>query len=132
MKFAKSAAEAIEIHSRVKKTKISRGRFASRVKKHFETDYSNGRGLKLLGLDGRETKNFIEFYVDDSGEFIYETMVAVKGDDGWEVFDNQEALGYSPFLLAPSKFEERAKIERDKHYENRRIEADDSARLNNV
>lgn len=122
MRFAKNLKEAVEFHSSIKTSKISRSRFAGKAEKHFATDYSSGNGLKKLGLDGRETKNFIEFYSDEESNLVIDYMVAVKVDGEWEVFDNFEASGYSSFLLSSEEIARRSRVEREKHYSQKRKE----------
>ena len=97
-----------------------------RIKAHLEHDYSEGRGLRVLGIDARGTKNFIEFYHNElNGRIEIEHLVAVLCGDSWEVFDRDEALGYNSFIIRPEALEAAKAEQRENHLERRRKEIDE-------
>ena len=81
-------------------TRLTQTRFAKHAGAHFGIDYSESRGLRAVGLNGKEVKNYVEFHQyddDDKIEIVYH--LAVKDDEGdWVVFDKSEALWYDTFI----------------------------------
>lgn len=101
-KRASNIGDALETFRqfRPNTTRLTQTRFAKNAGGHFGTDYSEARGLRAVGLNGREVRNYVEFNQyddDDKIEIVYH--IAVKDDDGdWVVFDKSEALWYDTFI----------------------------------
>lgn len=99
---------AVEVFNRQKPSKSSKQRFENKVKKHLERDYSQARGLAMLGISGNKTKPFIEVDINtDSNKIDFDLMVAVFVNDEWIVFAKSEALGYNDFIMSPKTYAER-------------------------
>lgn len=102
-------------------TPYARKRWGKLVDRHLSGDHSNGRGLKILGVDGLETRNYFEFYVDEDDSLTISPMVAVLISGEWECFDVKEALGYTPFIrqdIDDRKAEVKRKSLQEKRDEN--------------
>lgn len=116
--FYSDADEAVEELKRLRpgmtaqSVKYSR----SKIKNHLEKDYSNGRGLRKLGIGGNETKNWVEFYDNQERDRIeVEYMVSVEVDGEYIGFAFDEALGYNSFVLTRDTIDSRKEIEKHKH-----------------
>lgn len=123
--FYRDADKAIEELKRLRpsitETAVKRNR--TKIRNHLEKDYSEGRGLRKLGLGGSKTKNFIEFYDNEERDRIdVEFLVAVDVDGQYEVFAYDEALGYTEFIVAASELDERKEIEKQKHLQAKKDE----------
>jgi len=101
-KRASNIGDALETFRRFRPdtTRLTQTRFAKQAGGHLGTDYSEARGLRAVGLNGREVRNYVEFNQyddDDKIEIVYH--IAVKDDEGdWVVFDKSEALWYDTFI----------------------------------
>lgn len=123
--FYRDADKAIEELKRLRpsitETAVKRNR--TKIQNHLEKDYSEGRGLRKLGLGGSKTKNFIEFYDNEERDRIdVEFLVAVDVDGQYEVFAYDEALGYTEFIVTASELDERKEIEKQKHLQAKKDE----------
>lgn len=88
----------------------------TKIKSHLDRDYSNGRGLRKLGIGGNRTKNWVEFYANIERDRIeIEYMVAVEVDGEFIGFAFDEALGYNSFILTRDEIDERSQAEKQKH-----------------
>lgn len=123
--FYRTADSAIEELTRLRPdiTLAAVKRNRTRIRHHLETDYSDGRGLRLLGHGGNKTKNFIEFYDNEEKNRIdVEFLVAVDIDGQWEVFSSDEALGYTVFIIAKDTLEKRKAEEKERHLQEKKAE----------
>ena len=121
-KRAGNLADALETFGefRPEATRLTQTRFAKHAGAHFGTDYTDARGLRAVGLSGREVKNYVEFNQyddDDTIEIVYH--LAVKDDEGdWVVFDKSEALWYDTFIrqahVVPDRMKEQREIREEK------------------
>ncbi len=97
-------------------------RNAGRIKAHLARDYSESRGLIVLGHAGNNTKNFIEFYVGEKGSVDVEFLVAVDIDGQWEVFDSHELICKNEFIIGAGEVAARAEEIKQQHLQEKRDE----------
>ncbi len=103
-------------------TPLARNKFARKVGKHFGTDYTGSRGIRLAGVSGDATPiAVINLYED--GSVDTEMLVEVNSADGKVCFDSDEALGYNTFIKAAPYVAERAAEIKREHYDSTRDSA---------
>ena len=92
---------------RPESSQMAARRYARKAGAHLATDYSDARGLKILGLDVAEARPYIEFQITEEDTLDIEWMVYVIDSSGsGEVFDTHEVLGYDTFVKsAPARKE---------------------------
>ena len=100
--YARDRARAEQVFNllRPEGSQMARNRFLNQVDKLVASDYSDGLGLKLLGLDGNRCVNYIEIHEDADTGWDVDWMVAVDVDGSWEAVDKNEASGYSVYIKA--------------------------------
>ena len=99
---------------------IAMGRLMGKLAGHFATDYSDAKGLRMLGLGGHETSNFVEITSEfNSNGIEVECLIAVHLPSGVEVFDSREALGYDVFVKAAKDRPERESEIRKLHMDEK-------------
>ena len=98
-------------------------RNAGRIKAHLKRDYTDARGLLILGHKGCQTKNFIEFYDNpEKGTIDVEYLIAVDIDGQYEVFDSHELLVSNEFIVGEGVLTERKEEVKQQHLQEKRDE----------
>ena len=100
-------------------TERTRNVFLNKVDRHLKADYSDGLGLKLLGLNGNECVNYVEIHECPDTGWDVDWMVAVETADGWESFDKMEATGYDVYIKAAPQRERLESEIKQAHFNNR-------------
>ncbi len=100
--YARDRARAEQVFNllRPEGSQMARNRFLNQVDKHVASDYSEGLGLKLLGLSGNRCVPYVEIHEDNDTGWDVDWMVAVDVDGSWEAFDKSEASGYDVYIKA--------------------------------
>ena len=122
MKRAKCLNDAVATYREMRPdaSPIAIGRLMGKLAGHFATDYSDAKGLKMLGLAGHETTNFVEITSESSNNGIeVECLIAVHLPSGVEVFDSREALAYDVFVKEARNRPAREKEIRERHMEEK-------------
>jgi len=102
-------------------SKRARVIFLNKVDKHIASDYSEGTGLKLVGLSGNHCINYVEMSETDSGMEV-DWMIAVSGPDGYQSFDKNEASCYDVFIKALPNRERLESEVKELHFSKRKQE----------
>ena len=98
-------------------------RNAGRIKAHLSRDYTDSRGLLVLGHKGCRTKNFIEFYDNEErGTTDVEYLIAVEIDRQWEVFDSHELCVSNEFIVGEGVLTKRKEEVKQQHLQEKRDE----------
>jgi hypothetical protein len=124
--FYNTTDKAMEEFSRLRpdasEQAVKRNR--GRINAHLSRDYSGGVGLKKIGLKVQDTKNFIEFYInpEHSDRVDVEFNIAVLSQNGWEVFDSEEAKGNNEFMVGQASYEQAKNEIKQKHLQEKRDE----------
>ena len=117
MSFAITQEEALKTYTSTPRTPQAVKRMTTMLRRHFERDWSDAKGLRRLGVAGGECQPYVEFF---DGETIL--MVRVSVGDSWEAFDNNEALGYSDILLTSEEIAAAVRPVREQRIANKRKE----------
>lgn len=127
--FYNTTDRAMEEFSRLRSDASEQAvkRNRGRIDAHLSRDYSGGVGLKKIGLRVQDTKNFIEFYINPEHDdrVDIEFNIAVLSQNGWEVFDSEEARGNNEFMVGQASYE-RAKSEVKKKHLRKKRDEDES------
>lgn len=124
--FYNTTDKAMEEFSRLRPDASEQAakRNRGRINAHLSRDYSGGVGLKKIGLRVQDTKNFIEFYINPEHDdrVDVEFNIAVLSQNGWEVFDSEEARGNNEFMLGQASYEQAKNEVKQKHLQEKRDE----------
>lgn len=122
--FYNTTDKAMEEFSRLRPDASERSvkRNRGRIDAHLSRDYSGGVGLKRIGLRVQDTKNFIEFYInpEHKDRVDVEFNIAVLSQNGWEVFDSEEARGNNEFMLGQASYGQAKNELKQKHLQEKR------------
>ena len=119
--FCKDRGRAEQVFNllRPEATERTRNVFLNKVDRHVEADYSDGLGLKLLGLDGKRCVNYVEVHECPNTGWDVDWMVAVETEDGFKSFDKMEATGYDVYIKAAPQRERLENEVKQAHFNKR-------------